>query len=76
VDGPQRRSDRRQFRCTRTAGAICVRTVRNGRSRARTGRSSLKEKLIKIGAKVISHGRTIAFPDGRRAKTLLEQLSA
>ena len=23
--------------------------------------SSLKEKLIKIGAKVISHGRTIAF---------------
>ena len=30
VDGPQRRSDRRQFRCTRTAGAICVRIVRNG----------------------------------------------
>ena len=30
MDGPQRRSDRRQFRCTRTAGAICVRIVRNG----------------------------------------------
>jgi hypothetical protein len=26
----ERRSDRRQFRCTRTAGAICVRIVRNG----------------------------------------------
>ena len=26
----RRRSDRRQFRCTRTAGAICVRIVRNG----------------------------------------------
>ena len=27
--------------------------------------SNLKEKLIKIDAKVISHGRTIAFPDRR-----------
>ena len=26
-----------------------------------TGPRSLKEKLIKIGAKVISHGRSIAF---------------
>ena len=32
------------------------------RNRSRTGSlSSLKEKLIKIGAKVISHGRSIAF---------------
>jgi hypothetical protein len=27
--------------------------------------TSLKEKLIKIGAKVVSHGRYVAFPDGR-----------
>jgi hypothetical protein len=27
--------------------------------------SSLKEKLIKIGAKVVSHGRYVAFQNGR-----------
>jgi len=29
-DVTDHRSDRLQFRCTRTAGAICVRIVRNG----------------------------------------------
>ena len=31
------------------------------RSRSKTGRSSLRERLIKIGAKVVSHGRYVAF---------------
>jgi DNA-binding Lrp family transcriptional regulator len=48
--------------CSRGTGTIsaisCVRWRRRSRSRSL---SSLKEKLIKIGAKVISHGRSIAF---------------
>jgi hypothetical protein len=27
--------------------------------------TSLKEKLIKIGAKLVSHGRYVTLPDGR-----------
>ena len=38
----------------------CARWLRRSRSRAGS-LTSLKEKLIKIGAKVVSHGRYIAF---------------
>jgi hypothetical protein len=31
------------------------------RRRSRIGRTSLREKLIKIGARIVSHGRYVAF---------------
>jgi hypothetical protein len=43
-------------------GALALARATGGSERsAETSLSSLKEKLIKIGAKVISHGRTIGF---------------
>jgi hypothetical protein len=40
--------------------------------------NSLKEKLIKIGAKVVNHGRYFALPDGRgrHAKNAVRRDSA
>jgi hypothetical protein len=48
----------------------CARWRRPSRSRTRS-LTSLKEKLIKIGAKVVSHSRYLAFPMAEVAVRML-----
>jgi hypothetical protein len=57
----QRKSSRRQLQCGPLNLGSFLRTLATPEPIKDWSLTSLKEKLIKIGAKVVSHGRYVAF---------------